>query len=91
MLDRSILTRRIHSLKDQQQAPPILRIELVLKFLDMRHALFQQSLGLLLGLQFPRVLRVEVFQAKLNPVTYAVRFRQFACPVHQFSTYGLGR
>ena len=61
VLDRAVLPRRIHRLEDQEQRPPILRVELVLQVRELLDAFLQIVLrAVLVVLREPeRVVRVD--------------------------------
>ena len=47
-------------LKNQEQRPFVLRVEAALHFAEAFEAVFQQFVGVVLGFQFPRVIRLKI-------------------------------
>ena len=79
MLDRSVFPGRVHGLKNQQQAPTVLRRKNVLQPAHFFDAVRQQFLRLRLqfGPQPVRVRRVVILEAEVFPVFDAVALEQF--------------
>ena len=79
VLDRSIFPGRIHGLKNQQQAPAVLRRENVLQMAQFLDAVRQQFLRLRLQfrLQPVRVGGVVILEAEVFSVFDAVAPEQF--------------
>ena len=78
VLDGAILARRVHRLKNQQQPPAILRVELVLQLCKLQGGVLQQLFRFIL--EFPRkparILRIKVTQAKLSAMVDSVESGQ---------------
>src|SRR5207245_6467001 len=66
VFDRAVLARRVHRLKDQQDAPAILRVQLVLQLAQSFDAALQEFRGFLLGLNAAAVGGVVVAQAETS-------------------------
>ena len=66
MLDRAVLSRRVHGLEDQQHTPLVLGVEGLLKRRDALNRLPEQRLGFLLRRRKPlRVGGVDVVETKI--------------------------
>src|SRR4029434_909734 len=79
VLDRAVLTRRVHCLKYEQHRPTVLRIKHVLKLGQEIDAHSERFLGarLVLGRTLQRVVGVDVLEAK-TVVGYAERLGKLA-------------
>src|ERR1700689_1784280 len=84
MLDRAILPRRVHPLKNQQQRPAILRIQPLLHLTRRRAALREQFLRVRFRLHPLRIRRVKILQSKLLPIPNAKWHRQLLRFIQQF-------
>src|ERR1700690_2613931 len=82
MLNGAILAGCVHGLKDEQHAPAVLGVELVLQLGQRRDARSQKLLGLLFGVYFPGAARIKILQPELRSILDPVRLRKFACPTH---------
>ena len=70
MLDRAVLACRVHRLEDEQHAPAVLRVELLLFLREPLDAALEQRarLALLLGLEAMSVARIMVPEPELPPL-----------------------
>src|SRR5580765_8674752 len=82
MLYSAIFACRVHSLKNKQQRPVILRVELVLQFRGSKDFLLQGLLRMLLRFQVARISRIEIFQPKMLPALNPKRVGKLAS-LHQ--------
>ena len=85
VLDGAVLARRVHPLKDQQQRPAILSVELLLHLARQGTVLFRQFLRVLLGFHSLRFPGVEVFQMELATLRDAKRLGKPRRFFNQFS------
>src|SRR5215472_13529205 len=85
MFDHPVFASGIHGLKDQQNGPAVLRVELVLKLCHLLDALVQELLGALFGTKMTSACGIRIFQAKVFAVMNSVRIRQLAGPTHASS------
>src|SRR5215510_15781474 len=79
VLDRAVLPRGVHRLKDQQHRPAVLRVKHVLKVREDGNAHGKGFLGtrLVLGRKFQCVGGVDILQAK-TVISYPERFGKLA-------------
>src|SRR5579864_371362 len=82
VLDGAILAGRVHGLKNEQHSPVILSIELALQLSHGRDACGQKLLSVLLGVNLPRIPRIEILQPELRAVLDSIGLNQFAGPAH---------
>ena len=82
VLDGAVFSGRIHGLKDQQQAPAVVGVELVLQFGHAGHALGQELFGVLLGVQLGGVGGIVVLEPEFLAVLYPVWLGKLVGPAH---------
>src|SRR5579859_2808016 len=91
VLDRAVLSRGIHGLKNQQQPPIALRIQLVLHLAQQHDSLFRYSLrfGLIPRFQIARVPRVMILQPKILRRLHHIRLDELmnTLCLHPFHRY----
>src|SRR6185503_13496197 len=68
VLDRSVFSRRIHRLKNQQEGPAILSVEFLLKVAEACDSALEPLHGLLFGLDVACVTRIDVAQSERSSV-----------------------
>ena len=73
VFDRSVLAGGVHRLKDQQQTPTVLRVQLLLQPGETRDSSLEPALGLAPRFDRPRVVRVDVFQPECASVPHSIR------------------
>src|SRR3979411_851939 len=77
MLDQAVFARRIHGLDDQQYGPLVLRVESFLQISHHGHALLQEFVGFLFGMDSSSVAGIVVFQSKRVGMPNLERVSQF--------------
>ena len=82
VLDDAIFAGRVHGLKNEQHAPTVLGVELVLQIGHRSDAVGQKLLRVFLGMYFPSVFRIEILQTELASVLDPIRLDQLARPTH---------
>src|SRR5713226_45906 len=76
VFDRAVLAGGVHALKNQQQRPHILRVQLLLHLREHLAALPQHALRVLLRFHSVRVARIKILQPEFFAVCHAIRRRQ---------------
>src|SRR5947209_3689085 len=64
VLDQAVFAGGVHGLKDQEQGPPVLGIELFLQVGEFGEVLLENLRSFFLGFDFGGIGRVEILQAK---------------------------
>ena len=79
MLDRSILSRSVHCLKDEEDGPLILRVKHVLQFCKDLDTLLQKFLcsWFVFGGYVASTTGIDILKPKFFPVGDAVRLDEF--------------
>ena len=77
MFNDAIFARRVHTLKNKQDCPLILRVKLVLQVGKLFQTLLQGRSRVLLRPNARGIGRIEVSQLEMLATLYAVRLRQF--------------
>ncbi len=87
VLDGAVLARRVHGLKDQEHAPLVLRVELLLQLSQDADPFLEPLLGFFLVLEPARFAWVDVLQPEPLAVRDPVGPREIACPAHGSSSW----
>jgi hypothetical protein len=80
VLNSSVFAGCIHRLKDQEQRPLVLGVELILQFGEARDSCYQRFLrsGFVFLSELKGVIRIDIFQAKVLAFGDAKRFDDFS-------------
>src|ERR1700722_6543110 len=76
VLDDAVFSGRIHGLKNQQQGPGILRVELVLQICGTGNSLLQSLIRMFLRIPVRCIGGIEILEAKMLSALHAVTFGQ---------------
>ena len=85
MLDEAIFASRVHGLKNHQNRPTVLGIELVLERSHFIDAFIQQLLRVLVRAKVSGIRWIEIFQPKFRAIINSIWLRKLAGPAHATS------